>query len=140
MLLVNGEIKRHCTIPAREDERAHLSGALWTTQRRAHNLAPSPTLRGLEMIETKLLDDLARRLAAAMPSRLTAFQQDIEKNLRAGLEAVFQRLDLVTREEYEVQVALLARSRERLAALEARLAELEVQAKPLNAPAAEDGG
>ena len=83
------------------------------------------------MIETKLLDDLARRLAAAMPRSLTAFQQDIEKNLRAGLETMFQRLDLVTREEYEVQVALLARSREKLAILEARLAELENRAKLL---------
>ncbi|MGH8501193.1 MAG: accessory factor UbiK family protein [Gammaproteobacteria bacterium] len=77
------------------------------------------------MIETKLLDDLARKLASAMPRGVSAFQQEIEKNLRAGLEAVFQRLDLVTREEYEVQVALLTRSREKLAALEARIAELE---------------
>jgi len=80
------------------------------------------------MIETKLLDDLARRLAAAMPRGLTAFQQDIEKNLRAGLETMFQRLDLVTREEYEVQAALLARSHEKLTILEARLAELENRA------------
>lgn len=77
------------------------------------------------MIETKLLDDLARRLAAAMPRGLSTLQQDAEKNLRAGLEAMFQRLDLVTREEYEVQVALLARSREKLTALEARIAQLE---------------
>ena len=84
------------------------------------------------MIETKFLDDLARRLAAAMPARLTTVQQDIEKNLRAALETVFQRLDLVTREEYEVQVALLARSREKLAALEARIVELERQAKLLD--------
>jgi BMFP domain-containing protein YqiC len=88
------------------------------------------------MIETKLLDDLARRLAAAMPARLTAVQQDIEKNLRAALEIVFQRLDLVTREEYELQVALLARSREKLATLEARVAELERQLKLLNEPSA----
>jgi BMFP domain-containing protein YqiC len=88
------------------------------------------------MIETKLLDDLTRRLAAVMPRGLSAFQQDIEKNLRAALEAVFQRLDLVTREEYDVQVALLARSRERLAALEARIAELEGKAKLQDIPAA----
>lgn len=84
------------------------------------------------MIETKLLDDLARRLAVAMPARLTAVQQDIEKNLRAALETIFQRLDLVTREEYEVQVALLARSREKLGTLEARIAELERQTEPLD--------
>jgi BMFP domain-containing protein YqiC len=90
------------------------------------------------MIETKLLDDLTRRLAAVMPRGLDAFQQDIEKNLRAGLEAVFQRLDLVTREEYEVQVALLARSREKLAALEARMSELEGEPKVGGAPPALD--
>lgn len=86
------------------------------------------------MMQTKLLDDLARRLAVAMPARLTAVQRDIEKNLRAGLEALFQGLDLVTREEYEVQVALLARSREKLATLEVRVAELERQTKLLDEP------
>jgi ubiquinone biosynthesis accessory factor UbiK len=86
------------------------------------------------MIETKILDDLARRLAAAMPGRVSALQQDIEKNLRAGLEAVFQRLDLVTREEYEVQVALLARSREKMAVLEQRIAELETKGRLTEAP------
>jgi ubiquinone biosynthesis accessory factor UbiK len=90
------------------------------------------------MIETKFLDELARRLAAAMPARLAAVQQDIEKNLRAALEIMFQRLDLVTREEYEVQVALLARSRDKLATLEARLAELERQSKLLDEPSAPD--
>jgi ubiquinone biosynthesis accessory factor UbiK len=88
------------------------------------------------MIETKFLDELARRVAAAMPARLAAVQQDIEKNLRAALEIMFQRLDLVTREEYEVQVALLARSRDKLATLEARLAELERQSKLLDEPSA----
>lgn len=89
------------------------------------------------MIETKILDDLARRLAASMPRGVSAFQQEIEKNLRAGLEAVFQRLDVVTREEYEVQVALLARSRQKLAALEARIDTLEHEENqhPAAAPA-----
>ncbi len=77
------------------------------------------------MIDTKTLDELARKLAATMPAGLIAFQRDIEKNLRAGLEGLFQRLDLVTREEYDVQVSLLARSREKLNALEKRIEELE---------------
>jgi BMFP domain-containing protein YqiC len=86
------------------------------------------------MIEIKLLDDLARRLAANLPRGFATFQQELEKNLRAGLEAVFQRLDLVTREEYDLQVALLERSRERLTALEARIAELENKAKLTRVP------
>ncbi len=77
------------------------------------------------MIDAKTLDELARRLAATMPAGLIAVQRDIEKNIRAGLESVFQRLDLVSREEYDVQVSLLARSREKLNALEKRIDELE---------------
>ncbi len=77
------------------------------------------------MINTEMLDELARKLASALPQNVSVFQRDIEKNLRAGLEGLFQKLDLVTREEYEVQVALLARSRERLTLLEKQIEVLE---------------
>lgn len=77
------------------------------------------------MIDPKTLDELAGRLSQLMPESLTRFQGDVEKNLKAGLQGVFQKMDLVTREEYEVQTLLLQRSRERLAALEARIANLE---------------
>jgi BMFP domain-containing protein YqiC len=60
-------------------------------------------------------------LAAANPAK------DLEKNFRGMLSSAFSRLDLVTREEYDVQVQVLARTREKLAALEARLAELEAR-------------
>ncbi len=79
------------------------------------------------MIDPKTLDDLARRLSQLMPESLSQFQGDIEKNLKSGLQGVLQKMDLVTREEYEVQTALLERSRERLAALEARIKTLEEQ-------------
>jgi hypothetical protein len=77
------------------------------------------------MIDTKSLDELARKVAEAMPSGLAAFQNDLEKTLRGGLEGLFQRLDLVSREEFDVQVALLRRTRERLERLEARVQALE---------------
>jgi BMFP domain-containing protein YqiC len=77
------------------------------------------------MIDTKSLDELARKVAEAMPSGLAAFQKDLEKTLRGGLEGLFQRLDLVSREELEVQVALLRRTRDRLERLEARVHALE---------------
>ena len=70
------------------------------------------------------VDDLSARLAemaAANPAR------DLEKNFRGMLASAFARLDLVTREEYDVQVQVLARAREKLAALEARVAELEAR-------------
>jgi BMFP domain-containing protein YqiC len=79
------------------------------------------------MINTEKLDELARRLAESMPAGLREFQADIEKNLKASLQGTFQRMDLVTREEFEVQSALLARSRERLRALEDRIAALEAR-------------
>ncbi len=90
------------------------------------------------MIDIKTLDELARRLAATMPQELQGFQKDIEKNLRAGLASVFQKLDLVTREEYEVQVALLKRSREKLAALEERLAQIEQESGLTRSPPSTD--
>jgi ubiquinone biosynthesis accessory factor UbiK len=77
------------------------------------------------MLDPKQLDDLAQRLASAMPKGLQMLQEDIGRNLRASLESGLGRLDLVTREEFDVQSAVLARSREKLAALEARVAELE---------------
>ncbi len=80
------------------------------------------------MMDSRQLDDLARRLAGLMPESMARFRQDIEKNLKAGLRGALQKMDLVTREEYDVQTALLARSQARLAELEQRIAALEKQA------------
>ncbi|MEW6165708.1 MAG: accessory factor UbiK family protein [Pseudomonadota bacterium] len=74
------------------------------------------------MPDPKLFEELSARIAAGLAATPAA---DIEKNLRAMLTASFARLDLVTREDFEVQKELLARAQSRLAALEARLAELE---------------
>jgi BMFP domain-containing protein YqiC len=79
------------------------------------------------MLDPKHLDDLAPRLAGSLPKGLQALQSDINRNLRATVEAALAKLDLVTREEFDVQAAVLARTREKLAALEARVAELERQ-------------
>lgn len=77
------------------------------------------------MIDTKTLDDFAHMIAAMMPANLANLRQELEKHLRVGLESFFQEIDLVTREEYDVQVAVLARTRERLESLETRIKELE---------------
>mgnify|MGYP001147745123 FL=1 len=71
------------------------------------------------------IDELARRLADSLPGGLRALREDAEQNFRAVLQAGLSRLDLVTREEFDVQAAVLKRTREKLAALEARLAKLE---------------
>jgi ubiquinone biosynthesis accessory factor UbiK len=77
------------------------------------------------MLDPKHLDDLALRLSGTLPKGLQALQSDIHRNLRAGVEAGLAKLDLVTREEFDVQAAVLARTREKLRSLEARVAELE---------------
>jgi len=71
------------------------------------------------------LEELARKLAEAVPAGLRSVQQDLEQNFRSVLQAGFGKLDLVTREEFEVQEAVLARTRAKLEALETRLAEYE---------------
>lgn len=75
------------------------------------------------------IDELARRLADSLPGGLKALREDAEQNFRAVLQAGLSRLDLVTREEFDVQAAVLKRTREKLAALEARLAKLESPAE-----------
>jgi BMFP domain-containing protein YqiC len=80
------------------------------------------------MIDPKYLDDLAQRVTGSLPAGLNALKSDVERNLRAALEAAIARMDLVTREEFEVQSGVLARTRERLRELEAKIAELEEHA------------
>lgn len=76
-------------------------------------------------MDPRSLDDLARRLAAAVPESLTAVRRDLEANFKAVLQSGLSRLDLVTRQEFDVQAGVLRRTREKLEALEARLAALE---------------
>lgn len=71
------------------------------------------------------IDALARQLADAVPKNLRALGEDLEKNFRSLLLAGFERMDLVTREEFDLQAAVLERSREKLEALEARIASVE---------------
>ena len=74
------------------------------------------------MSRTRILEDLSARISeflAASPAK------DVEKNVRALLSAAFAKLDLATRAELDIQAKLLARAREKLSELEARVAELE---------------
>ena len=74
------------------------------------------------MSQTPILDDLSARISAFLEASPA---KDVEKNLRALLSSAFARLDLATREELDIQVKVLARTREKLTRLEARVAELE---------------
>ncbi len=68
------------------------------------------------------IDKLARSLAEAVPEGLKNVRDDLEKNFRSVLQTGLDKLDLVTREEFEVQQAVLAKTRAKLEALESRLA------------------
>ena len=71
------------------------------------------------------IQDLAKKLAESLPSSVRAVRDELEQNFSAVLKSGLSRLDLVTREEFEVQEAVLARTRQKLEVLEARLAEYE---------------
>ena len=74
------------------------------------------------MPQNRLFEELSGKVSALLAQSPA---KDVEKNLRALMTSFFGRLDLVTREEFDVQARLLARSREQLSALESRVAELE---------------
>lgn len=71
------------------------------------------------------VENIARKLADAVPEGLRSVRDDLENNFRGVLRASLSKLDLVTREEFEVQEAVLAKTRAKLEALEARLQALE---------------
>ncbi|QNP41852.1 ubiquinone biosynthesis accessory factor UbiK [Lysobacter solisilvae (ex Woo and Kim 2020)] len=79
------------------------------------------------MIDLSHLDDLARRLSALVPPGLREGREELQQNFRAVLQSGLARLDLVTREEFEVQRAVLLRTREKLEELQRTVAELEAQ-------------
>jgi BMFP domain-containing protein YqiC len=78
------------------------------------------------MLSSTTLDELARKIGEAIDASPA---KDIEKNVRALLQSGLQRLDLVPRDEFEVQEQLLKRTREKLEALEARVAQMEAAAR-----------
>jgi BMFP domain-containing protein YqiC len=84
----------------------------------------------MSFIDPNALDDLARRLADSVPASVRAFGRDMESNFKAVLQAQLSKLDMVNRQEFDVQAELLARTQAQLAALEARLKDLEAKLSP----------
>ena len=75
-------------------------------------------------MNTKFIDELNARIVTFLQQTPAS---DVQKNLKAMLSSTFSRLDLVTREEFDIQTEVLKRTREKLGLLEARLAELEAK-------------
>lgn len=85
------------------------------------------------MLNPKLLDEMAARVSSLLAATPAG---DVEKNMRAALAGLFAKLDLVTREEFDVQREVLARTRAKLQALEGRVAELEAARASTTPPGA----
>lgn len=79
------------------------------------------------MIDLNHIDDLARRLSQLVPPGLRDSQEELQQTFKSALQAGLAKLDLVTREEFDVQQAVLLRTREKLEALERTVAMLETQ-------------
>ena len=77
------------------------------------------------MIDTRQIDDLARRLAGSLPDGLKSIRDELEQNFRPVLQSALGRLDLVTREEFDVQTEVLATARLKLDELAEKITELQ---------------
>jgi len=77
------------------------------------------------MIDLKLIDDLSRKLTEALPPGLARLKEETDEQFRQVLTRAFERMNLVTREEFDAQSAVLARTREKLSQLERQIDELE---------------
>ena len=85
--------------------------------------------RETTMIDPKKIEQIARQVHESMPKGIREFGEDVEKKIRQTLQSQLTRLDLVSREEFDVQTQVLLRTREKLALLEQRLTELESRDK-----------
>jgi BMFP domain-containing protein YqiC len=81
----------------------------------------------MSFINPNTLDELARRLADSVPEPVREFARDLEGNFKAVLQAQLAKLDLVSRQEFDVQAAVLERTQAKFTALEARLKEIEAR-------------
>ena len=78
-----------------------------------------------DMIDPKTLDAFVKKIAEGLPAGFGHVHEDFRNNLHAAVSAALSRMELVSREEFDVQSAVLARTREKLTALEAKVSELE---------------
>ena len=84
------------------------------------------------MLKQEKVEEFFQEFSRLLPEDLRTYKNDMEKNLRAAMNATFARMDLVTREEFDVQTALLSKTRELLQELEAKVGELEDKLAALN--------
>ncbi|OAT33693.1 ubiquinone biosynthesis accessory factor UbiK [Proteus myxofaciens] len=86
------------------------------------------------MLDPKKIEQVARQIQNVMPQGLKDFGDDVEKKIRTVLQSQLNKLDLVNREEFDVQTQVLLRTREKLARLEQRLNDLEAGQQAVSQP------
>lgn len=79
------------------------------------------------MIDPKKIEQIARQVHESMPKGIRELGDEVEKKIRQGLQNQIAKLDVVSREEFDIQTQVLLRTREKLSALEKRLADLEAK-------------
>ena len=77
------------------------------------------------MFNTKFIDDLARQISESIPAGVKGMQEDVQKNIHTLLQGALSKLDLVTREEFDAQSQVLARTRQKLEQLEQLVDKME---------------
>jgi len=77
------------------------------------------------MFDPKFFEDISKRISDSMPSGLQQFKEDMEKHCKTILQNTFAKMDLVTREEFDVQTQVLARTRQKLEELEQQLTRMQ---------------
>ncbi|MDF2867219.1 MAG: hypothetical protein K0S11_689 [Gammaproteobacteria bacterium] len=82
------------------------------------------------MFNSQKFDDIAKKLTDMVPDRIKGLSDDLQKNFRSVLQSSFSKMDLVTREEFDVQAKVLAKTRAKLDELEQKMAVLETQLAP----------
>lgn len=82
------------------------------------------------MLNPKQLEEMAKSIADALPAGLGQLPEQLQQNIKASLSSAFSKMDLVTREEFEVQKGVLLKTREKLEEMEARVAKLEALHTP----------
>ncbi len=81
------------------------------------------------MFDPKIIDDISQRLSKSLPPGLASLEKDTRQHLNSALQSALSRMNLVTREEFDIQQAVLARTREKLEMLEKHVAQLEQDRK-----------
>jgi len=79
------------------------------------------------MLDPKILEEISKKITQSIPQGLSKIKDELENNVRAGVEKTLGKINLVTREEFDIQAAVLARTREKLDKLEKQISELEKQ-------------